>query len=181
MATSKIFGFDNFAYRCGVIDQSRQDMEPSVYITDRNTDQPMVARFGPLLFYDSMPMVRTDISRMSDFIAIYASYLDGQGMFKAEVRPSKRPKELNSKVFSSLSEYVDFIKGGISSYTPSIYNDKLTRIDLMKEDTEYEVVDGNVDFSILDGVWKETKMEFDSVVRASGGKYKWTCRSLVSK
>src|SRR5437762_735470 len=46
------------AYRCGIIDSSNGTPEPSVYVTDRNTDLSIIARLGPWLLADSFPMIR---------------------------------------------------------------------------------------------------------------------------
>jgi len=80
-----------------------------------------------------------------------------------------------------LADFSAFIHNGVLSYAPSIYGDALTKVDLIKEDPSYEPLDADVDFSKLDGVWADAKLEFESAVRAHGGEYKWTYRGLASE
>lgn len=160
------------AYRCGVIDSSGDGPQPSVYITDRNTDLPMIARLAPFIFLDTIPMVRVSITHENDVVDIQASYLDRQRLFAAKVAPGK----LDSQLFGSVKDFVGFIKGGVSSYSPSIFGDQLTRVDLAKEDANYEPLNANVEFSWLDGAWRDSGLIYDSAIRATGGRYKWTYR-----
>jgi hypothetical protein len=168
------------AYRCGVIDTSQSPPEPAVYITDRNTDLPIIARVAPWWFADTIPMVRPTLRDGPDGFSIQINYLDRQRLFYAEAKPGT-PGMLNSQVFSSLAEFSGFIHSGILSYTPSIYGDALAKVDLIKEDPAYETLDATVDHSWLDGAWSEAGLEFDSAVRATGGEYKWTYRGLKSE
>jgi hypothetical protein len=166
------------AYRCGVIDTSGPNPEPSVYITDRNTDVPLIARLAPWLFSDTIPVVRPEITHAGDQVTFRVNYLDKQKLFFGEAQPASQWK---SEVFGSLQDYADFIHLGVSSYTPSIYGESLARVDLHKDDPAYEPLDAKIDFSWLDGAWSESKLEFDSAVRAHGGRYKWTYRGLKSQ
>jgi len=166
------------AYRCGIIDDSGASPEPSVYITDRNTDLPLIARLAPWLFSDTIPVVRPVITHADDTITFRVNYLDRQRLFFAEAKPAEQWK---SQVFNSIDDFASFIHLGVSSYTPSIYGDALARVDLHKDDPAYEPLDANIDFSWLDGAWSESNLEFDSAVRAHGGRYKWTYRGLKSE
>lgn len=168
------------AYRCGVIDSSGPTVEPSVYITDRNTDLPIIARLAPWWFSDTIPMVRPVVTDARDSFKIQINYIDRQRLFYAEANKGT-PGKLNSQVFGSLAEYSSFIHRGVSSYTPSIYGDALAKVDLTKEDPSYEPLDATVDFSWLDGAWRDAGLQFDSAVRATGGEYRWTYRGLRSE
>ncbi len=167
------------AYRCGVIDTSSGRPEPSVYITDRNSDLPIVARLAPWWFADTIPMIRPQVDDGRDSFTIRINYLDSQKLFCATARPAPGGR-FTSQVFASLDEYAAFIHNGVSSYTPSIYGDALARVDLIKEDPAYIPLDATVDFSWLDGAWAEAGLEYDSAVRATGGEYRWTYRGLRS-
>ncbi|UVS67788.1 hypothetical protein [Nitrososphaera viennensis] len=112
------FNTTSCAYRCSVIDTSGERPEPSVYIPGRSTDLAIVSRLGPAVFSGAMPVIRTGIAHTPDSVDITASYLDGRNMFSAKVRPEV-PEKLDSQLFGSFDELVDFIKGGVSSYTPS--------------------------------------------------------------
>lgn len=172
-----VFGYEttSCAYRCGVIDISKGNPESSVYITDRNTDLPLIARLAPFLFADTIPMVRLSIVRSDDTVDIKVNYLDKQPLFAAKVTSASK---LESQIFPTIDDFSYFIKGGVSSYTPSIYGDQLARVDLAKEDANYEPLNATVDFSWLDGIWPGEGLTYDSAIRATGGLYKWTYRGL---
>ncbi len=172
-----MFGYEttSCAYRCGVLDTSSGSPESSVYITDRNTDLPMIARLAPFLFADTIPMVKLFINRSGETVDIKVNYLDKQPLFSAKVTPSDK---LESQIFPTIEDFTYFIKGGVSSYTPSIYGDQLARVDLAKEDATYEPLNATVDFSWLDGIWQGDGLIYDSAIRATGGRYKWTYRGL---
>jgi hypothetical protein len=166
------------AYRCGAIDASNAQEGPTVYITDRQTDLPLIARLAPWLVLDTMLMVRPKIEHNGTAIRVSVNYLDGQPMFSATARLCE---DWKSSVFPTVEDFAHFIKGGVSSYTPSVYGDRLTRVDLEKDEPRYEPLDAQVEMSCLDGVWKEAEIVFDSAARAgSGSNYKWTYRGLAS-
>lgn len=163
------------AYRCGVLDSSGGAPQPSVYITDRQTDLPIIARLAPWIFLDTILMVRPELKHGSSQTDVVVRYLDNQFMFKGSVKPGP----WKSEVFPTIQEFGDFIKGGVSSYTPSIYGDRLTRVDLVKDEPDYEPLEPTVEFDWLDGAWADADPILDSAVRASGGgRYKWTYRGL---
>ncbi|HLF41977.1 MAG TPA: hypothetical protein VJA46_00460 [Acidimicrobiia bacterium] len=172
-----LFNFSTIscAYRIGVMDLSGDVPEPSVYITDRNADLPIIIRTAPLVFADAIPALKASIEQTPHGTKIQLRYMDGQPLFSGETSPTQ---QLGSEVFGSIDDFADFIKGGVSSYTPSVLPDTLARVDLHKEDIAYQPMDATVDFSWLDGVWPDAGMEFDSAVFASGAKYTWTYRGL---
>jgi hypothetical protein len=164
------------AYRCGVVD-AQNERKSSVYITDRQTDLPLIARIAPWFFLDTILMVKPTILHEDGLMKISVDYLDGQPMFRATARPAAR---WASTAFSTIDDFASFIKGGVSSYTPSIYGDRLTRVDLRKDEPAYQPLEAEIDTKCLDGVWKDAGVIPDSAVRAAGGSYKWTYRGLVS-
>jgi hypothetical protein len=173
------FGFrtTSCAYRCGVVDTSVNPSTNSVYITDRQTDLPVIARLAPWLFLDTILMVTPKVTHSGDNVDIAVDYLDGQSMFHAKASIASHWK---SEVFPTLGDFGSFIKGGVSSYTPSVYGDRLTRLDLQKDEPQYEALAADIDMARLDGVWREAGVILDSAVRAAGhGNYKWTYRGLM--
>lgn len=172
-----LFNFSTIscAYRIGVMDLSCDPPEPSVYITDRNADLPLIIRTAPLLFADAIPALKARVDKSAGLTTIELRYMDGQPLFSVETSPVER---LRSEVFASIDDFAAFIKGGVSSYTPSVLPDTLARVDLQKEDIAYQPMDAKVQFSWLDGVWKDAGMEYDSAVFASGATYKWKYRGL---
>ena len=168
------------AYRCGVIDVSELNPGPSVYIVGRNTDLATISRLGPVIFRNPMPRIRAALAHEPDHVDVSASHLDGSLLFSAKVKPSKTPDRLHSQVFDSLDDYVKFIHDGTSSYAPSIYDSYYSRVDLLKEDSDYEAVEATVGYSWLDSIWRDAGLAFDSAVRAGGGGlYRWTYLGLT--
>lgn len=163
------------AYRIGVIDTSGKTPEPSVYITDRYADLPFIIRTAPLLLSDSIPALRPGRSREGEWSSFELRHVDGQRLFSARARPVSA---LHSKVFPDLDGFSEFIKNGVSSYTPSVLPDAFARVDLHKEDAAYQPLEADVEFSWLDGVWKDAPLEFDSAVFATGAKYEWSYKGL---
>jgi hypothetical protein len=168
------------AYRCGILDTSSGVEEPSVYVTDRLTDLPVVSRLSPWVFADTLPTIRPDVARFGDEVRLNICYLDNQPVFTATATGLPEGQGFQSEVFGSIEEFASFIKLGVSSYTPSIYGDALAKVDLHKEEPTYEPISASIDFSSLDGVWPDTGMIFDSAVRAAGGRYTWTYRGLAA-
>jgi hypothetical protein len=168
------------AYRIGVLDVSGDEPEPSVYVIDRWADLPMVARLGPLLLQDTIPVIKAAIGHDNDGgTRVQMSYTDGTALFAASVRP--RADGLRSAVFGSMADFARFIKAGVSSYGPSLHPGHLTKVDLHKEDVDYEPLTATVDFNeLLQESWADAGMEYDSAVRAKGANYKWTYRGLWS-
>lgn len=169
------------AYRIGVLDRSEPEPVPSVYVIDRWADLPMIARLGPLILQDTIPVIKAAIGHDNDGgTRVQMSYTDGSALFSAAVKP--RPEGLGSTVFASMSDFAAFIKNGVASYGPSLHPGKLTKVDLHKEEVDYEALDAVVDFSELHAEsWKDAGMVFDSCVRAkTGAKYVWTYRGLWS-
>lgn len=167
------------AYRIGVLDCSEPTPTPSVYVIDRWADLPMVARLGPLILQDTIPVIKAAIGHDNDQgTRVQMSYTDGTALFSAAVKP--RPEGLGSKVFGSMADFASFIKNGVSSYGPSLEPGKLTKVDLHKEEVDYEALDASVDFSEFHAEsWADAGMELDSAVRArTGARYKWTYRGL---
>ncbi len=166
------------AFRCGVIDESGAQPEPSVYITDRNTDKPLIAMLGPLIFNDTIPPVHAQIAYSEGTKEVSVSQMDGQRLFSCDVHPLAKPDDFESELFGSLDDFKHFIHGGASSYTPATRVDRLARVDLAKEDVTYEGMTAEVDFNALETLWRDAGLVFDSAVRATGGRYRWTYRGL---
>jgi hypothetical protein len=86
---------------------------------------------------------------------------------------------MDSRLFGSLDAFVDFIKGGASSYTPSTRENRYSRVDLTEDSNYYEAIDAAVDHSWLDTAWPDAEMVFDSAFRAGGGRYRLKYRGSV--
>jgi hypothetical protein len=158
------------AYRCAVTDVSGAHPEPSVYILGRSTNIPAVSRLGTALFSGEMKLIHTSIKDTTSHVDVRASHMDGQSLFEAKI--SKSGSGANSKLFGSLDEFVAFIKGGLSSYTPSKRAGRYSRVDLTEDSNQYEAVNATVIHSELDDAWQDAGLEFDSAFHATGGLYR---------
>ena len=167
------------AYRIGVIDVSGDEPEPSVYVTDRWADLPLIARIAPIVLLDTIPVIKAAIGHVEGGTHVQMSYVDGTHLFSARTRP--KTDGMGSRVFDSVDAFAKFIKDGVSSYGPSIYADRFSKVDLHKEDVGYEPLEAEMEFSELNQTWADAGLEFDSAVRAKGAVYKWTYRGLWSK
>lgn len=159
------------AYRCGVVDASGPQPEPSVYILGRSTNVPAVSRLGTALFSGDMQLVKTSFRDTPDRIEVHASHTDGTSLFKADISKA-RLEEPYSELFNSLEDFVAFIKGGLSSYTPSLRAGRYSRVDLTEDSNQYRPVDATIIYSQLDDVWKDAGLAFDSAFHATGGLYR---------
>lgn len=158
------------AYRCAVVDESGKNPESSVYVLGRNTDLSIISRLGPALFSGNIQKIKTSINRNSENIKINAEYTDKRKMFSATVDSSKPLQK--SRLFESADSFETFIKDGASSYTPSIHNDKYSRIDLETDSNSYQQVNAKININCLDDEWDDVKFMFDSAYRAGGKLYK---------
>jgi hypothetical protein len=166
------------AYRCGVLDSSSGVSQPAVWIVDRLSDLPIIAKLSPWLLYDTLPIIRPRIQHRGELIDVELDFPDCQKLFKASMAPAPNGK-FSSKTFATMKEFSNFIHNGVTSYAASIFGDALTKIDLIKEDPVYQPYSAKVDFSWLGDTWRHANLELDSVVRAHGGKYRWNYRGLV--
>jgi hypothetical protein len=160
------------AYRCAVMDASGpQQPEPSVYILGRSTNVPAVSRLGTALFSGDMKLIKTSFQDAPARIKVHASHIDGTSLFKAEVSKA-RLEEPDSELFDSLEDFVAFIKGGLSSYTPSLRAGRYSRVDLTEDSNQYRPIDATIVYSQLDDAWKDAGLVFDSAFHATGGLYR---------
>lgn len=169
------------AYRIGVLDTSVDPPEPSVYVTDRWADLPLISILGPWVLHDTIPVIKAAIGHEPDGEThVQMSYADGSALFSASCRP-RADGRMDSKVFGSVDAFAAFIKAGVSSYGPSLRPGVLTKVDLVKEDVAYEPLVPSIEYSeLVDETWRDGGLELDSAVRAKGAKYIWAYRGLWS-
>jgi hypothetical protein len=157
------------AYRCAVMDSSARVPEPSVYILGRSTSVPIVSKLGTVLFSGNMQLMNAAIEERLHDIDIRVSDSKGKKLFVAQ---TKYTKDLKSKLFDSVDDFVAFIKGGLSSYTPSLRQGRTSRVDLVEDSNTYGPIDAQIEYSRLDDEWKGSGLEFDSAFHATGGLYR---------
>jgi hypothetical protein len=158
------------AYRCAVMDTSSSVAEPSVYILGRSTNVPVVGKLGSALFSGDMKVMSASIEeRTPRDCDIRVSDNQGKRIFIAQTRPANA---VDSKLFKSVDDFVAFIKGGLSSYTPSTRQGKMSRVDLVEDSNTYSPVEAHIDYTTLSDEWKGSGLEFDSAFHATGGLYR---------
>jgi hypothetical protein len=165
------------AYRIGVVDTSGSAPEPSVYVTERWADLALAAKLAPWILLDSVPVIDASVRHGGDRGDVAFSYYDRTQLFAATVSPAS---SFQSSVFGTLDEFAAFIKGGVSSYAPSLYAGAFTKVDLLKEDAQYTPMQAEIRYSELHRLWDDVEMPLDSAVRATGARYKWTYRGLMT-
>ena len=157
------------AYRCAVMDKSSATPQPSVYILGRSTNVPIAGKLGTALFAGDMKVMNASIENGQDGCNIRVRDSQNKNIFVAKTRYSK---DLKSKLFESVDEFVTFIKGGLSSYTPSTRQGKMSRVDLVEDSNTYRPIDVHIDYVTLGDEWKGSGLEFDSAFHATGGLYR---------
>ena len=85
------------AYRIGVIDNSGPAPEPSVYITNRWANLPLIGQLAPWILLDTVPLVRAVHEHSENETRLEMTYPGGQLLFSAKARPSSRG--MQSEVF----------------------------------------------------------------------------------
>lgn len=165
------------AYRCAVTDTSSTVPEPSVYILGRSTNVPIVGKLGTALFSGEMRVMNACIEKASYGYDIRVSDIRGNNIFVAQTKDST---SLKSKLFETVDEFVTFIKGGLSSYTPSTRPDKVSRVDLIEDSNTYRAIDAHIDYATLSNEWEGSGIEFDSAFHATGGLYRLAYLGTVS-
>lgn len=118
-----------------------------------------------------MKLVRIKRERDADCEEIKVKYADGSDLFSAQVARAPAGKYV-SELFGSQADFVSFIKGGLSSYTPSVKRGRYLRVDLVEDSNHYAPIDATIKYNWLDKVWKGADLRFDSAFHASGGLYR---------
>jgi hypothetical protein len=157
------------AYRCAVTDISSNAPEPSVYILGRSTNLPIVGKLGTALFSGDMQVMNASIGERLGECDIRVSDNKGKNVFVAQ---TKHSRDLKSTLFASVDEFVTFIKGGLSSYTPSTRPGRMSRVDLVEDSNTYRPIDAHIDHTSLSNEWEGAGLEFDSAFHATGGLYR---------
>lgn len=157
------------AYRCAVMDWSEEHPEPSVYILGRSTNVPIVSKLGTVLFSGNMALMDAAIKEGPYDSDIRVSDSQGNKLFVAQ---TSYTKDLKSKLFGSVQDFVTFIKGGLSSYTPSTRKGRISRVDLVEDSNIYRPINAQIEYSRLDDDWRDCGLEFDSAFHATGGLYR---------
>jgi len=164
------------APRYAVIDESVDPPRPAVYVTERYTNSAFGGWFTSLGFSAPHPYVEASIRQTEDTIHLSVSDR-GAALFEGTVR--KTSEAASSSVFTPRT-FASFIAEGVSSYGLSIYEGRLTKVDLHKADTVYEPLETISCGGPAVEQWLRAGATFDSAYRTAKGRYEWTYHGLTS-
>jgi hypothetical protein len=164
------------APRYAVLDNSEAACKPAVFVTERHTNSAFGAWFTTLGFSAPHPHVEVVIKHQDMRTVLQVTNQEGGLVFAATVHETPR---LDSELFPSALAFSDFIAEGVTSYGLSRYGDRLTVMDLHKEDATYEPLAVSSICGPLVEQWQTDGGILDSAFRTSGGRYEWTYHGLT--
>lgn len=159
------------AYRFSVMDISKSEPTPSVYLLGRNTDNSFVNQFGPQILSSKVGKITSSIKKNSNGdLNIDIGFSEEKMMFSATVLQAKYSNKQKSLLFECEDDFEKFMENGKSSYTPATTNGKYSRLDLETKPYRYEQVNARINVNSLSEQWDDADLEFDSAYRALGKK-----------
>lgn len=164
------------APRFAVIDTSGAKPKPAVFVTERQTNSAFGSWFTTLGFSAPHPYVEAVIEHEENNTNLRVNNPQEAPLFSAQVQRTSQP---NSQLFCSTEDFVAFIAQGVSSYGASIRGNRLTKLDLHKQDGHYEPLEVTRISGPVVEEWNAAGAEFDSAFRTSGGLYEWTYLGLT--
>ncbi len=164
------------APRYAVLDISREQASPAVFVTERQTNSAFGAWFTTLGFPAPHSHIEAVIDHQEDRTLLRVNSRDDGLLFAATVRPTPAP---NSESFASSQAFADFIAQGVSSYGRSRHGSRLTKVDLHKEDASYTPVAASNLSGVFPDDWQRHGGVFDSAFHTSGGRYEWTYHGMT--
>lgn len=162
------------ARRYAVLDHS-DGSRPAVFVTERQTSSAFGAWFTGLGFSCRHPYAPASIEHRDREADLRIGLTKDDPQFSATVRLGGR---LASEFFPSSEEFAAFIAQGVTSYGLSRHPNRLTKVDLHKDDHGYQPLDVlSLQGPILDE-WRSSGAVLDSAFRTQGGRYQWTYYGL---
>lgn len=165
------------APRYAVLDASSGVPTPAVFVTERQTSSAFGAWFTSLGFSAPHPHMEASIRHEQEAICLDAAEPHGETLFSAVTHPAS---SLHSELFSSASEFAAFIAQGVTSYGLSRHGSRLTKMDLHKDDADYEPLQVSALHGPLVQEWQAAGGILDSAFRTCGGRYEWTYHGLTN-
>jgi hypothetical protein len=161
----------NCAPRYAVLDHSGGAATPAVFVTERQTSSAFGAWFTGLGFSSRHPYAPASITHRDPEVDLDVHRPGHKFRLHATVRPAP---DAPSELFASAQDFAAFIAQGVTSYGPSRHRNKLTRVDLHKDDRGYEALDVLSLQSPLVDKWRAAGGVLDSAYCTRGGHYEWT-------
>jgi len=163
------------APRYSVMDASGHPATPAVFVTERHTNSAFGSWFTGLGFSAPHPYVESFISREGASTRLSVSSPEEGAMFDAVVRPANKT---TSSLFDTDS-FAAFIAQGVSSYGLSRHGSRLTKVELHKEDADYEPLEVLEMRGPAVDEWIRQGAVFDSAFRTARGRYEWKYLGLT--
>ncbi|MEM7453058.1 MAG: hypothetical protein AAF456_01770 [Planctomycetota bacterium] len=164
------------AQRYAVLDSTFQPAEPAVFVADRYTNSAFGSWFTKLGFSAPHPYAKAVVSCNSGITELVIEAENGDLLCSAEFEISDNDE---SAVFD-VKSFAAFISKGVKSYGPSRHGDRLTKVDLLKDDTIYQPLTlRSIKGAAVDD-WKKNGGVFDSAYRTTGGVYEWQYHGMTA-
>ncbi len=164
------------APRYAVLDIRRGEGKPAVFVTERQTNSAFGAWFTTLGFSAPHPYVEAVLEHQGTCTRLQVNAAGGDLAFAANVEETQ---DLDSQLFASTQAFSDFIAAGVTSYGLSRHGDRLTVMDLHKDDATYQPLTVSGLCGPLVAQWQADGGVLDSAFRTSGGRYEWTYHGLT--
>jgi hypothetical protein len=162
------------AYRFGVLDRFDGGAKPAVYVRTRYSTSHWTSQLSRLGFPWQRSQARIELKRLGGSGSSRLQITSGSGepVFGATVR---HPSRNSSALFESPEDFARFVAQGVTSYSPSQKGDRMSVVDLVKEDQTYSPLEASDIQAPLLAEWlaRPAADFFDSAYRTEGGTYLW--------
>jgi hypothetical protein len=164
------------APRYAVVSTRDPEARPAVFVTERQTNSAFGAWFTTLGFSAAHPYVETEILHEGTRTQLTVRSPEGELLFSATVDETPA---LDSALFADAAAFAAFIAQGITSYGLSRHGERLTMMDLHKQDALYRPLSVASVTGPLIEQWRADGAVLDSAFYTSGGRYEWSYHGLT--
>lgn len=163
------------APRFAILDCSDAQSGPAVFVTERFSNSAFGSWFSSLGFSAPHPFIEARIEHGDDKTVMSAA-IPGEGaLFEASVSPG----ENTSSLWPDTRDFGEFISMGVRSFGLSRHANRLTVMDLRKNEGVYQPLHAGQLSGTFVQTWQAEGAVFDSAFRTAGGRYEWTYHGLV--
>ncbi len=163
------------APRFAVLDDEN-DGVPAVFVTERFSNSAFGSWFSSLGFSAPHPYIEARIGHDAGRTTLYAGMPNDEPMFEATVRGGPN----TSQIWPDTRTFGEFISSALRSYGLSRHENRLTVMDLRKNEGTYEPLEATRVGGAFVQEWQDRGAVLDSVFRTMGGRYEWTYHGLTN-
>ena len=149
---------------------------PAVFVTERFSNSAFGSWFSSLGFSAPHPLIEASIEHEGEYTTLRAALPSETPMFTASVRVGPN----TSQLWPDTRAFGEFISAGVRSYGLSRHENRLTVMDLRKNEGTYESLEATQVGGGFVQHWQERGAVLDSVFRTTGGRYEWTYHGLTN-